>query len=229
MFFSNDSTCLFVCCWRRCFRHGFFSLLKTFFPIFFLWGSVCLRGFFGRSVRPFSFFFLLVIWGGGLTGLWRASVGRLWAWRECVRARAGRPSLPCRHRLWRAPAVAAHTCVHGRIDANGQSKKATRDTLMQRTTTTRIYSPRGTGLCGLAAAPAPVIVGTAAPALSPCAAAAALRAQSAANAAAANNAAAADTGTVLVAAPVITTTTQTCPCARTAASRGGSCSCSSWA
>ncbi|AJF98039.1 thioredoxin-like fold motif-containing protein [Pandoravirus inopinatum] len=75
---------------------------------------------------------------------------------------------------------------------------------MQRTTTTRIYSPRGTGLCGLAAAPAPVIVGTAAPALSPCAAAAALRAQSAANAAAANNAAAAaaaDAGTVLVAAP----------------------------
>ncbi|BCU03716.1 disulfide isomerase [Pandoravirus japonicus] len=70
---------------------------------------------------------------------------------------------------------------------------------MQRTTTTRIYSPRGTGLCGLAAAPAPVIVGgtgaaAAAPALSPCAAAAALRAQSAANAAA-------DSGTVLVAAP----------------------------
>lgn len=66
---------------------------------------------------------------------------------------------------------------------------------MQRTTTTRIYNPRGSGLCGLAAASAPVVVGTAAPALSPCAAAAALRAQSAAN----NGAA--DAGTVLVAAP----------------------------
>ncbi|AGO84065.1 Disulfide isomerase [Pandoravirus salinus] len=69
---------------------------------------------------------------------------------------------------------------------------------MQRTTTTRIYSPRGTGLCGLAAAPAPpVVVGAAAPALSPCAAAAALRAQSAANNAAAATAAA-EPGTVLV-------------------------------
>lgn len=49
---------------------------------------------------------------------------------------------------------------------------------MQRTTTTRIYNPRGAGLCGLGAA-APVVV-AAPPALSPCAAAAALRAQSAA-------------------------------------------------